>query len=273
MVDFENEFNSANYITLKQFQGGWIWIKNIKETTSRILPLLEKLSVKEIQKIADILNGAVMPWHIFDDTEWVLRLSPLPGFIILYIFNNDEEFGSALKIFFHKSSIKVPTEDAYVWTQYFLDFLGIFAKGGTEKAISTQYQDELISFHELLEEIDPINKKKMWNDIIGQREAPLLKINQKTAEQISIQLKVSFFTGNWEEIQIQWGFKFELLKSFNIYIVLSIDGTKVNIYYTKNVLNFQSRRILFFTWLYCNAIIREARLIMGDTLPKLSEYL
>lgn len=69
------------------------------------------------------------------------------------------------------------------------------------------------------------------------------------------------------------GLKFDLLKTVSIYAIQLLDGTKIEAYYTKNVLNFQTRRILFFTWLYLNAIIREARAILDDVLPKLSEYL
>ena len=272
-MDVEKEFNSSNYITLKQFQGGWIWIKNINEVTNRILPHLEKLTTDQVQEIAEILKGESLPWQIFDDTSWVLRIIPLPEFIILYVFNYDEEFGSALKLFFHKSSLKVPTEDAYVWAEYYLEFLGIFAKYGIDKALSNQDQRELISLSDLLEQVDPVNKGKIWNDIIGQREIPLLKIDQKTAEKISDQLEVPFFIDQWQGLEIQWGLKFELFKNFSIYTVLSFDGKIFETYYTKNVQNFATRRILFFTWLYCNAIIREARTILGDALPKLSKYL
>ena len=272
-MSLEKDFNSTNYITMKQFQGGWIWIKNLNESTNHILPIIENISLDIIQKLAEFLNGEVLPWQIFDDTQWVLRVNPLPDFILLYVFNFDEEFGSDLKIFFHKSSLKVPTEDAYVWAEYFLEFLGILAKHGIQTTTQTDVRDELISLPKLLDEVDPKNKEKLWNDIIGQREVPLLKIDKKTAEQISKQLKVPLLSGKFQENKIQWGFKFALFKNFSIYTILSNDGTKFEAYYSKNVLNFQTRRILFFTWLYCNAIIREARTILGDALPKLSDYL
>ncbi len=258
---------------MKQFQGGWIWTKNLNESTNQILPLLENTPLEKMQKIADFLNGEILPWQIFDDTLWVFRVTPLPDFILLYVFNFNEEFGSALKIFFYKTSLKVPTEDAYVWAEYYLEFLGILAKHGIEAPIIMDVRDELISLPELLDEVDPKNKDKIWNDIIGQREVPLLKIDKKTAEQISNQLNVTFLSGKFQEKEIQWGLKFALFKNFSIILALSQDFTKFEAYYTKNVLKFQTRRILFFTWLYCNAIIREARTILGDALPKLSDYL
>ncbi len=269
----ETEFSSQNYITLKQFQGGWIWVKNINDATNQILSYLEKISHDEIARIADVLNGELLSWKIFDDTQWVLRIIPIPYFVLLYVFNNDEEFGSALKLFFHKSSLRVPTEDAYVWAEYFLEFLGYFAKNGLGSTMIKQDSPDVISLTELLEAVEPTNKNKIWNDIIGQREIPLLKIDSKTAELISKQLNIQYLSGTWHENQIQWGFKFDLLKNFSIYAILLEDGTKFETFYSKNVLHFQTRRILFFTWLYCNAIIREARLILGDKLPKLSEYL
>jgi hypothetical protein len=268
-----DDFNSANYITLKQFEGGWIWLKNISEASSRILPYLAKLTINEMRKMADLLNGEVLQWKLFNDTQWILRLIPLPDFIILYVLNVDEEFGSDLKIFYHKSSIKVPTEDAYVFTEYFLELLGILAKHGMEKAASAQFQNELISFQDLVDKIDPANKNKIWNDIIGQREEPLLKIDRRTAEQISQLLKVQLFVGKWQKSEMEWCLKFDLLKSLSIYIGFSAMETKIKVYYTKNVINFETRRIGFFTVLYCNAIIREARKILGDALPKLSNYL
>jgi hypothetical protein len=268
-----DQFNSANYITLKQFDGGWIWLKNISEASNRILPYLSKLTLDDMRKMADLLNGDVLEWKIFNDTQWILRLMPLPDFTILYVLNADEEFGTDLKIFYHKSSIKVPTEDAYVFTEYYMELLGILAKQGMEKAASPQFQDELIKFQDLLDKIDPANKEKMWHDIIEQREAPLLKIDKTTAEQIGLLLKIQMVTGEWQGLIMEWCLKFDLLKNLSIYIGRSATPIEIKVYYTKNVLNFESRRILFFTWLFCNAIIREARKILGDALPKLSKYL
>lgn len=268
-----DDFNLANYITLKQFEGGWIWVKNIAEITARILPSLAKLSIDQIHGIAELLNGTVLEWQIFSDTQWILRLIPLPDFVILYVFNQDEEFGSDLKVFYHKTSLKVPTEDAYVFTEYFLELIGILAKEGIEKAASTQFQDELINLEDLMEKVDPANKEKMWYDVIGQREEPLLKIDQATAEQIGQLLNIRFFTGELYGSQVVWCFEFSILKNLSIYIALSGTENRIQVYYTKNVLNFESRRIGFFTWLYCNAVIREARNILGDALPKLSKYL
>ncbi|HUY00099.1 MAG TPA: hypothetical protein VMV49_11130 [Candidatus Deferrimicrobium sp.] len=268
-----NDFSATNYITLRQFPGGWIWLKNIDEISARIIPDLQKLSVQEAAKIAVILNGIILPWHIFDDTQWVLRLIPLPNFIILIIFNHDEEFGSALKIFYHKTSLIVPTEDAYVFTEIYLELFGQLAKYGVEKASSTKFQEDLIALPDLLDIIDPSNKTKLWNDIIGQRQAPLLKINLSTAENISSKLSLPCFTKSWKKLEIDWAIPFTPLKNMYIIPLLFTDPTKFEVYYTKNVLNFESRRILFFTWLYCNAIIRKARTILGNDLPKLSEYL
>lgn len=268
-----DEFNSANYITLKQFDGGWIWLKNISEVSIRVLPYLSKLTLVELRTMADLLKGDVLDWKLFNDTQWILRLMPLPDFIILYVLNADEEFGSDLKIFYHKSSIKVPTEDAYVFTEYYLELMGILAKQGIEKAASTQFQNELISFQDLLDKIDPANKQKMWHDIITQREAPLVKIDKMTAGQIAQLLKIQMVAGEWQGLTMEWCLKFDLLKNLSIYIGLSATPSEIEVFYTKNVLNFESRRILFFTWLFCNAIIREARKILGDALPKLSKYL
>ena len=269
----KSEFKSANYITLRQFQGGWIWLKNINEISARIIPSLQSLSTEKLHDIANLMRGELLPWQIFDDTQWVLRFTPLPEFIILIVFNHDDEFGSALKIFYHKSSLKIPTEDAYVFTEIFLEILGQFAKHGVAQAALNQFYDELISFPALLEIIDPTNKEKMWNDIIGQREAPLLKIDRNTAKKISISLEAEFLSGKWYSNELEWGLKFNILNNLDLYTLLPLDRQNFQIYYTKNVLNFESRRILFFIWLYCNAIIREARNILGEVLPKLSDYL
>jgi hypothetical protein len=271
-MSLQNDFSATNYITLRQFQGGWIWLKNIDEISTRIIPALQKLNNPEVEGIASILNGRLLPWHIFDDTQWVLRLIPLPEFILLFIFNHDE-FGSALKIFYHKSSLIVPTEDAYVFTEIYLELLGQFAKYGIENASSTKFQEDVIPLPALLNFIDPDNKIKLWNDIIGQREAPLLHIDAPTAETISSKLLSPCFTKTWKNIHIEWGIQFSPLKNLHIIPLLLSDKTKFEVFYTKNVLNFESRRILFFTLLYCNAIIRVARTILGDALPKLSEYL
>ncbi|MHA1131440.1 MAG: DUF3786 domain-containing protein [Candidatus Helarchaeota archaeon] len=269
----EAQFNSANYITLRQFQGGWIWLKNINNTSSRIIPILQQLSSTQVEQIAELLKGESLPWQIFDDTQWVIRLIPLPDFIILIVFNSDEEFGSALKIFYHRSSLAIPTEDTYVFTEIFLEFLAKLAKDRLLKGDTHESGEELISLPDLLERIDPSTKQKMWNDFVGQRERPLLLIDKETAEQISKSLEIAFFAGDWRDDQVLWGLKFEILDNLHLFISLPKDKKKIQIYYSRNVLNFDSRRILFFVYLYCNAIIREARKILGDALPKLSEYL
>ncbi|MHA1426909.1 MAG: DUF3786 domain-containing protein [Candidatus Helarchaeota archaeon] len=238
----EAQFNSANYITLRQFQGGWIWLKNINNTSSRIIPILQQLSSTQVEQIAELLKGESLPWQIFDDTQWVIRLIPLPDFIILIVFNSDEEFGSALKIFYHRSSLAIPTEDTYVFTEIFLEFLAKLAKDRLLKGDTHESGEELIS-------------------------------DKETAEQISKSLEIAFFAGDWRDDQVLWGLKFEILDNLHLFISLPKDKKKIQIYYSRNVLNFDSRRILFFVYLYCNAIIREARKILGDALPKLSEYL
>ncbi len=268
-----NHFESANYITLRQFQGGWIWLKNIDEASTRIIPVLHQLSLENVRRIAEALNAEVLPWKIFDNTQWVIRITPLPDFIILIVFNHDEEFGSDLKIFYHRSSLQVPTEDAYVFTEIFLEFLGTLAKSALIKTEFEHKSDEIIRLSDLLARIDPSTKEKMWNDLVGQREVPLLQIDKDTASMISEILKAQFSTGVWQNIKIDWGIQFKILRNLELYIVLPEEKTRINVYYSKNVLNFDFRWVLFFVYLYCNAIIREARKILGDALPKLSDYL
>jgi hypothetical protein len=258
---------------MKQFEGGWIWMKNIKEFSQNAISILEKNEGQfDLDKITQKIKGELITdWKIYADTEWIIKFQPFMNDYLLFIYNKNEEFGSEIKIFFNKQFLRdVPTEDAYCFVELYLKQL--------IRYIDTPIHETLISgdnltIDELLDIVDKENKEKLKHEILEIRAQIINKIpkDPELLNDIAKKLDGNFFLDRWDNNKIDWCLSFFPLKNVEIFNVLK-DG-KYHVFYSTQVLNLEPRDILFFTWLFCNAIIREARKKLGDKLPKLSKYL
>ncbi|MHA1268363.1 MAG: DUF3786 domain-containing protein [Candidatus Helarchaeota archaeon] len=265
------QINPKKLVSMRQFEGGWIWVKNIDEFSKIAISSIEKNDNYDLNIIVDILNGKLIKdWKLYSDTEWIIYINPFLDIYLLFIYNKNEEFGSEIKVFFNKKFLdEIPTEDAYCIVELYLKQLNFLIN--SPELIKMRITGDIISIDELLEIVNKSNKEKLKYEILEIRSDILKKIPFDIITKIGINLNGKVINGNWNNIKIDWGLIFSPLRDVEIYIIF-IRGS-IQVYYSSMALKFQSRDILFFTWLYCNAIIREARKIMGDKIPKLSKYL
>jgi len=259
-------------ITIKQFEGGWIWVKNIEEFSSKFIDIYEKNMKKiDIEIVSNLLNCKIeYNWKLYDDTEWILIYEAFPEMYLIFVYNKNDEFGSELKIFFNKLFLKeIPTEDAYCFVELLLKSLTRIYE--TPEALKMKISGDIITIEELLDLTDPKNKEKLREEIIEIRSNILKQISKDIVKDISRKIKGEFISGKILNFDIDWGIKFNPFKE--IEFIISLIKDKVEIFYSMSSVKFPARDVLFFTWLYCNAIIRESRKILGNKLPKLSKYL
>ncbi|MHA1785783.1 MAG: DUF3786 domain-containing protein, partial [Candidatus Helarchaeota archaeon] len=208
----------------------------------------------------------------YSDAEWTVLLNPIPDFKMFIIFMlKDEEFPSEIKIYYSKSSLSVPTEDAYIITLNYLEILGALAR--TEMLLEIQ-SDQLLSLEEYCKNMITLDLKKVYHDVIEQREIPLKEIPKSVIVKIVEKLAMEYVE-NWEGGNAEWIVKKHLFKDLDIYYLKIIENGNIafNIYMPIGVLHYDPDIIYHFLWVFLNAIIREARKVMGDALPRISKYL
>lgn len=267
-------FTAENYIRLEDFEGGRIWVANVERSKRQLLKNLRDISEEKLKEIFKIILAEERNWKIYEDTAWVISIKPLPYFEILIVFNEEDEeegFPAELRIFYSKTSLAVPTEDAYVFTHIYLDFMSSFCKGN----IIIMETPDLMSLEKFAEAHDDLDPEKVSWDVIGQRFAPIEVIDQETIKSISRTIDGEYM-GRWDrESNVDWVIKIKIFIDLDIYYVKFVENEKkkLRIYYTMSVIHYEARPITYFGWLFLNTIIREARKILGDKLPRLSKYL
>ncbi|MFX0135723.1 MAG: DUF3786 domain-containing protein [Candidatus Hodarchaeota archaeon] len=267
-----DKFDSSRFIKLANFSGGWIWVSHVNEHIKKLLPYLENISKEKLKEIWAIIGAEEKTWTPYEDTKFCVTINPLPDFMLLLIFNEgDEEFPSELKVFYEKKSLSVPTEDAYVFTEIYLEMIRQIAKSENILIIETF---DIISLGDLADKHPDLEREKILQDIIGQRFKPIKYIDLKTAKSIADNLKIEFIT-DWKHEKTEWALEFKLFQDLSIYYVKYWENSSSNlkIYYHVSVLKYNLEIIINFSWLFLNAIIREGRKLLGDKMPKISKFL
>jgi len=266
------EFKSSEFVKLTNFSGGWIWVPHINEKIEKLIPILETISREKLKEVWNFIRAIEKPWKPYTDTEFCVLIKPLPNFGFLLIFSRgDEEFPSELITYYEKVTLEVPTEDVYVFSESYLELILNIAKARNILIIDTL---DLITLGDLAEKHPDLDREKARHDIIGQRFEPVKVIDRKAAQTIASKLGAKFLE-EWEFDDEEWALEFKLFEDLSIYYVLFKKDNELDmkIYYNVSVLKLDSHLILAFSWLFLNAIIREARKILGDKMPKISKYL
>jgi hypothetical protein len=239
--------DSEEYVSLKEFDGGQSWAAHVHADGLRFLKIFERLSSDKIVEVARSIGGQVSNKKFYESVAWAVKVRPLPYLEVLMVLTLDPEFGNDFLTYYSRSALgNVPTEDiiAYSWV-----YAALLAREGN-KVLGGQeakYQKEEMA-QALLEE-----RLKVFKYID-------LQTANKVAERIGGRKSVA--------VGALWAIEKEPVPGFKITYVLR--GEKGEILYESEVL----RRFGYFhdfIWLYCNAIIRESRKILGDKLPKLSD--
>ncbi len=190
---------------------------------------------------------------------------------MLIFDQGDEEFPSELTTYYEKTSLEVPTEDAYVFTESYLELMIQIARSQNILIIDT---NDLISLGDLADKHPDLERNKVRDDIIVQRFEPIKYINRETAMKVASNLKVNFMS-EWEFEKADWVLGFKLFEDLSIFYVKYWDNSKpeMEIYYHVSVLKYDLHLIMNFSWLFLNTVIREGRKILGDEMPRISKFL
>lgn len=266
------EIQLSDLIKLNNFKGGRIWERNIEVSKKKALEPLENVSEEKLEEIFDLILAKKVTITTFEDADWTILLNPLPDFKIYITFMlKDEEFPSDIKIFYSKSSLSVPTEDAYVITYIYLDNIVSQIK---MQALFEIQSDQIFSLEEYCDKAEGLDAGKVHHDIITQRVIPLKEIKTPVVKQIVGKLGMEYID-DFDQENVEWAVKIRLFKDLDIHYIKFVENEEIkfNIYMSIGVLHYDPSLIIYYLWIPLNAMIREARKIMGDSLTKISKYL
>lgn len=236
----------GQYISLKEFDGGTNWFPKVHADGLRFMKIFEKLSGDKLKEVARTMGGEVVDKKFYESVTWSIQVRPLPLLEILMLLSLDPEFGSDFFTYYSRSALgQVPTEDIIAYSWVYTALLGREGNrilGGQEP----KYE-----------------KEEMTQALLEERLKVFKYIDPQTARIVAEKIG-----GKSKEVEgAAWAIEKEPVPEFVITYVLK--GEKGEILYDSEML----RRFGYFhdfLWLYCNAIIRESRKILGDKLPKLS---
>jgi hypothetical protein len=237
----------SDYVSIKEFDGGSSgWYNRVHADGLRFIKIFERLSENQLGEVARAMGGEVVATKFYDNVAWTIKVRPLPFLELLMLLTLDPEFGNDFFTYYSRSALgKVPTEDIIVYSWVYTALLAWEA----QKAF--QGEEPKFERHEMAEaEID-------------ERVKIFKYIDSSTAKRVA-----NVIDGKSKEVEgATWAIEKEPMPGFKI--VYSLRNQVADIHYSKELVD-QFKYCLDFVWLYCNAIIRESRKLLGDRMPKLS---
>nr|MDO8134721.1 hypothetical protein [Candidatus Njordarchaeum guaymaensis] len=236
----------GDYVSLKEFDGSSGWYARVHSDGLRYMKIFEKLSGDRLKEVARALGGEVVDKKFYDNVAWTVQVRPLPYLQILMVLTLDPEFGNDFFTYYSRSALgESPTEDIIVYSWIFISLLAREA----QKAL---YGQEL-----------KFEKEEMAKALLEERLRVFKYIDSSTARKVSEKIG-----GRSAEIGgATWAIEKEPVPKFNITYLLK--GEKGEIIYDMEMVE-KFHYFHDFLWLYCNAIIRESRKMLGDKIPRLS---
>jgi hypothetical protein len=210
------------------------------------MKIFENLAGDKLKEVARAMGGEVVDKKFYQSVTWSIRVRPLPYLEILMLLSLDPEFGNDFFTYYSRSALgQVPTEDIIVYSWVYMALLareGNRILGGQEPKYEKEEMAQALPEERLkvFKYIDPRTARKVAEKIGGKSR---------------------------DEEGAAWAVEKEPVPGFKI--TYALKGEKGEIVYNNEML----KRFGYFhdfLWLYCNAIIRESRKILGDKLPKLS---
>ena len=234
---------SGEYVTLTEFGSGCGWHPKLLGVAKNQMEILEKITSKDAKKIATKLGASFEDFKLYD-TEWTISFQPLPELKILFLLVSDEEFGSEFYVYYNRNAVKFPVEDVLVFSLAYITLFpheAEFLWTNKHRRLGTQ----------IIEKRD-----------INQHLAILKNITPDVAKMVAKKLG-----GEFKEVG-GWSITFTPITTLPITYEV---GNKTRILYDVDEVRWIPEVVYAFKWLYLNAVIREARIISGDsTLPETS---
>lgn len=237
--------SSLEYITLKEFGAGCGWHPKVIAFAKNRMEIFERITADQAKALAAELGATFEDFKPYD-TEWTVSFEPLPDLKILFLLVKDEEFGSELYVYYNRNAAeKYPAEDALIFSLAYITLFpheAEFLWTNKRRRLGTQ----------IMEKRD-----------INQMLAILKGITPDVAQQVASNLG-----GEFNDISGGWSITFKPVATLPITYEA---GDKIRILYDVDKAQWIPEVAYAFKWLYLNAVVRETRIIDGDsTLPETS---
>jgi hypothetical protein len=236
----------GDYVSLKEFDGGSGWYTRVHADGLRYMKVFERLSGEKLREVARAIGGEVVDKKFYDNVAWTIQVRPLPYLHILLVLTLDPEFGNDFFTYYSTSALsESPTEDIIVYSWIYISLLA-------REAQKILYGQEL-----------KFEKEEMAHAMLEERLRVFKHIDSSTARKVA-------GTIGGKSVEVGgaiWAIEKEPAPNFKITYMLK--GEKGEIMYRKEMVE-RFHYFHDFLWLYCSAIIRESRKILGDRIPKLS---
>ena len=236
--------SSSEYIKLGEFGEGCGWHPKVLGVAKNRMEIFEKITAEDAKTLATKLGASFEDFKLYE-TEWTISFQPLPELKILFLLVSDEEFGSEFYVYYNQNAVKYPAEDALIFSLAYITLFpheAEFLWTNKHRRLGTQ----------IIEKRD-----------INQMLAILENITPEVAKQVAGKLG-----GEFNEMPSGWSLTFTPIATFPITYVV---GNKTRILYNVDKAQWIPEVAYAFRWLYLNAVVREARIISGDsTLPETS---
>jgi hypothetical protein len=237
----------SDYVSLKEFDGGSSgWYNRVHADGLRFIKIFEKISVDQIGEVARTMGGEAVDTKFYENVAWTIKVRPLPFLDVILLLTLDPEFGNDFFTYYSRSALgKVPTEDiiAYSWV-----YIALLAW----EAQRTLHGEE-----------PKFEREEMAEAEIDERVKVFKYIDAMTARKVA-----DTIGGRSKVVEgASWAIEKEAIPKFTIIYMLK--NQIAEIHYSKDMME-KFKYCRDFLWLYCNAIIRESRKLLGDKMPRLS---
>ncbi|MGQ9921534.1 MAG: hypothetical protein ACUVRZ_09440 [Desulfobacca sp.] len=249
-------------VTLGHFPAGWGWEGQLRAyIRKKYRQDLDGLADLPPARLAACLGGEEIPERPYDTIRWGLRLQPFRPLALFFFYNLDPEFGTDLRVFYHRASLAVPTEDAYVFAWDYVALLARYGRGSLPLDLQTPGADWL-DLAALEAQHGPGLQRFTWQG----RAAVLRGLTPEVAAAASWRLASGQCQTRNDGWLISWAVLPDLL------LRVGREGDRLDLAYEANgAAKYGPEFLISFAWLYLNALLRQARQV-DPTLPQLSSY-
>jgi len=209
------------------------------------MEIFEKITADQANALAAELGATLEDFELYD-TEWTVSFEPLPDLKIIFLLVADEEFGSEFYVYYNRNAAeKYPAEDALIFSLAYITLFpheAEFLWTNKRKRLGTQ-----------------IMEKRDINQLLATLRGITPDIAKKVASNLG---------GEFKENSEGWCLIFTPIATLPITYEVN---KKTRILFDADKAQWIPEVMYAFKWLYLNAVVREARIISGDsTLPETS---
>lgn len=252
----------AEFITLRQFQGGFGWHGRLtmdikRKYRSKVADVDEALA----KEIAVKMNGEFIEDRLYPTAKWAIILNPVRRLRIAFIFDENEEFGKNLYFFFGREARdEIPTENVAVFTQCYLSVISRYREYLLSEAGE---REKLVSVFELERQ----KGEEFAKYFIGEREFLMKHIKSRIAREAASEIKAEFVETEDESWRIR------VSPLYDLDIVYALKDAALEVLVSEAAARkYLTGIFMGFAWLYATEFIRAAQKLDPE-MPRLSRYI